>query len=381
MSLPTVKSIESVPLVYQLPDGAAYGSARGRLPARQSTLVRLTTSDGVIGWGEAFGSVDVVGACVRELAPTVIDRQLDSASGWFTHHLQRSYHSTYGGPHVAAASALDVAMWDALGRTLGVSVGRLLGGRVRDRVTAYASTGYVTATRDLAAFVDEITAAVEQGFDAVKIKLGLGPAEDRRRVEATREVIGADRALMVDFNGNYSADVALRVLRGLDDLDLAWAEEPVPPEDVGGMRLVRAAGVPTASGEALYTRFGFRDLIAERLVDVVQPDVCKCGGLSEARVIAHLAQTWNVRFSPHVWCGVVGQAASLQLLAAVPDYPAPEHVSEPLRFEFDRGPNALRDELALQPLQVSAGVVTIPDAPGLGVELDEQAIERLRSDR
>jgi len=139
--------------------------------------------------------------------------------------------------------------------------------------------------------------------------------------------------------------------------------------------------VPIAAGEAGYTRYGFRDLVAGGLLDIVQPDVCKCGGLGEARVIAHLAQTWNVRFSPHVWGGAIGQAAALQVLAAVPDYPHPEHAPEPLWLECDRRPNPLRDELVRIPVTATGGQVAIPDHPGLGVDIDEDTLQRLWSDR
>ena len=376
----TVRRVEPIPVTYSLPEGG-YGSARGRVRERQSTLVRLTTDDGVIGWGEAFGPPPAVCALVAEAAHVVVGTALDAITPWVTRALLQQYHRSHSGLHVAAIGAVETAMWDAHGRTLGMSVGRLLGGRARDSVTAYASTGYVTRTRDLGEYRDALVAAVEEGFGAAKVKLGLGLREDRRRADVAREVLGDDRELMLDFNGNYTADLAAIVMRDLRDLRPAWVEEPVPPEDLDGLARLRSTGVPLAGGEAVYTRYGFRPLVSGALLDVLQPDVCKTGGIAEARVIAHLAQCWNVRFSPHVWGSGVGQAAALQLLSSVPDYPHPEVAPEPMWFELDRGANDLREELVVEPARCVAGEVAIPDRPGLGVDVDEDALARLRSDR
>lgn len=380
MSPSTIAKIEPIPIGYPVPNGP-YGSSRGLVAARRATLVRLTTSDGVVGWGEAFGSPAVVTACMDDIAPDLIGTPVDATSVWFTRYLQRSYHNTTGGPHITAASGIEIAMWDAFGRTLGVSVARLLGGRAREDVTAYASAGYVTQDKDLGRFRDQLAQALDGGFVGAKIKLGLGLSEDRRRAEVAHELLGTDGRLAVDVNGNYTADLARRLIEQLSDLNLLWVEEPVPPEDVSGLAMLRRLGVPLAAGEALYTRHGFAPLISGRLIDLAQPDVCKCGGLAEARVIAHLAQTWNVRVSPHVWGGVVGQAASLQLLASIPDYPHCEHAPEPMWFELDRGPNALRDELSTTPFLPHGGRIAIPDEPGLGVTVDESAVAHWRLDQ
>lgn len=376
----TVKAIESVPVAYPLGE-RAYGSARGRVQRRESTLVRLTTDDGFTGWGEAFGPAGIVPSLVEEVSPLVLGGDLDRITPWVTKALQQHYHRGYGGLHVAAIGGIETAMWDAHGRTLGISVSRLLGGRAREYVDAYASTGYVTASRDDGEFRAMVAEAVAAGFGAAKVKLGLGLRADRRRAELAREALGPERRLMVDFNGNYTADVAVRVMHALRELDIAWVEEPVPPEDVAGLARLRHTGVPIAAGEAVYTRHGFRALVADGLVDVVQPDVCKTGGLGEARVIAHLAQTWNLRFSPHVWGTAVGQAAALQLLGNVPDYPHPDIAPEPLWFEVDRGANALRDALVVDPPRVENGVVRIPDRPGLGIDVDDEALARWRTDQ
>ena len=377
----TIARIEAIPVTHALDGSHRYGSSRGLVPGRGATLVRLETSDGVVGWGEAWGASAGTWALVDELGGQLVGTTLKPSSNWLTDLLQRSYHYSSSGPLTVAASALDIAMWDAFARTLGLPVHALLGGPTRDRLSAYASTGYVTADNEPGQFRAALESAAAEGFRAVKIKLGLGLDSDQHRTQIAREVFGPDATVFVDFNGNYTADQALRSIEALRAFGIGWVEEPVTPDDRHGMRLMRAAGVALAAGEAVYTRFGFRDLIADRLIDVVQPDVSKCGGISEARVIAHLAQTWNVRFSPHVWGGVIAQAASVQLLASVPNYPHTDHQPEPMWLELDRGINALRDELAGAPLRQNGTEVLVPDGPGLGIEIDEDAVARLRSDR
>lgn len=370
-----IARIDTFPVGHELPPGQRYGSARGRVSARVATLVRLETVDGTIGWGEAFGPPAAVTALVAEVAEAAEGQPVSRVVPLVRRLLLAGYHRGHGGLHVCAISGVEIAMWDAWGHQVGVSVAELLGGRARETVDAYASTGYVTDRQDNDdAYTRMLDDAVAEGFTAAKVKLGLGRDRDRRRAEIARERLG-NGALMVDFNGNYTADIARNVLDALGDLDLHWVEEPVPPDDLAGMARIRQAGVPVAAGEATYTRFGFRSLIAEQLLDVAQPDLIKCGGLAEARTIADLAHTWNLRVSPHVWGGAVGQAASLQLLAAIPDSPHTETAGAPLWLELDRAPNHLRDRLLTEPIVAKAGQVTIPSGPGLGVEVSQDAVD------
>ncbi|GAA0918966.1 mandelate racemase/muconate lactonizing enzyme family protein [Pseudonocardia zijingensis] len=377
----TIARIESIPVADPLDVADRYGSSRGLVPGRAAVLVRLETSDGVVGWGEAWGGSPAARTLVDELGERLVGTPLRPSSNWLTGLLQQSYHYSSSGLHVVAASALDIAMWDAFARTLSRPVHELMGGPTRDRISTYASTGYVTIDNDLGRFRSVLQESADEGYPGVKIKIGLGVASDEERTRIARETFGPGAALFVDFNGNYTADQAIRSLEAVRVHGLGWAEEPVTPDDHEGLRLLRRSGVPLAAGEAVYTRFGFRDLIAGRLIDVAQPDVTKCGGISEARVIAHLAQTWNVRFSPHVWGGAISQAATVQLLAGVPTYPHTDHQPEPLWFEMDRGTNALRDELAAEPLGRDGTDLLVPRTPGLGIEIDEKALARLRSDR
>lgn len=374
-----VRRVEAIPLRYALAETERYGSSRGLVSARETTLVRIETSDGAVGWGEAFGPTAVLVPLVNEAASAVIDAALDAPAPLVSSLLQGHYH--WGaGLYAAAVSGIEIALWDVLGRSLGVSVSTLLGGRAREYVTPYASCGYVKPDRDIGRFVADLERDSD-GMAGAKIKCGLGVAEDRMRSEAARTVLGPARSLMVDFNGNYTADESMLSMHAISDLNVAWVEEPLAPEDVAGLRLLRLLGQPLATGEALYTRSPFRALITERLVDFVQPDVTKVGGLAEAKTICEIARSWGVRVTPHVWGGGIALAAAVQLLGSIPDYPHTDFVPEPLWLEFDRGDSALRENLLSEPFHLEAGLIRVPNGSGLGVDVDELAVERLREDR
>ncbi|HET9017740.1 MAG TPA: mandelate racemase/muconate lactonizing enzyme family protein [Thermomicrobiaceae bacterium] len=376
-----IRSVEAIPLRYDVPE--PYGSARGTSAARVTCLVRLESNEGLTGVGEAFGPPLVVAAHVRELAPLFLDRDPFDREVMWAEAVNGRYHWGRTGPHVGALSGIETACWDLMGRATGLPAAKLLGGWSRDAVAVYGSTGYFMEAPD--GFQRQVEGAVEEGFRRVKIKCGAGLDVDLARIALAFEIGGAGLELLVDLNGNYTADLALRLCRELEGRRVGWLEEPVPPEDLDGYARVRdGTSVPLAGGEAESLRVGFRELISRRLVDVVQPDVTSCGGLGEARAIVQLAQTWNVRFSPHVWGGGVSLAAALQLCAAVPAYPhapALDREASPILLEYDRGPNALRDELLSEPLAVDGERIAVPRGPGLGVTVDWEAVERYRIDR
>lgn len=372
-----IRSVEAIPLRYSLGTNT-YGSARGLVAARQTTLVKVETEDGVVGWGEAFGPTAAIVALIDEISAPLPGTALEAPAPFAAHQLQQHYHRG-GGLHAAAVSGVEVALWDVVGRTLGVSLATLLGGRARESLTPYASCGYARSDRDLGLFAEELAQASE-GLPAAKIKCGFGADEDRQRAHTARSILGPEKSLMVDFNGNYTADQARRSIAAMAETQLAWVEEPLTPDDVEGLSVLRPSDIPLATGEALYTRHPFRTLVTERLVDIVQPDITKVGGLSEAKAVSELARAWGVRFSPHVWGGGIALAAAVQLLASVPVYPHTSVVPEPLWLEFDRGDNALREQLLTEPFRPVDGLISVPDGPGLGVDVDEEAVKHLRED-
>jgi D-galactarolactone cycloisomerase len=353
-----------------------FGYSQGWYDARTAMLVRITTTDGQTGWGEAFGPPEPNAAIVRHvLAPLILGEDASATTPLW----ERMYAHTrdYGqkGLVLHAISAVDIALWDLRGKALGVSVSALLGGRFREQVRAYATGLYF---RPRPAFIDELvheaSGHVAAGFRAIKLKVGYTLEQDIIHARAVRDAIGPDVELMVDANHAYDAAMAIRIGREFEQLGVQWFEEPVIPEDIEAyIEVNRALDLPIAGGEAEHSRYGFKRLLSERAVDIVQPDLTVAGGFTECQRIAALASTWGIRYVPHVWGSAVGLAASLQLIAALPPATQSLFPLEPI-LEFDRTPNVFRDRLTNERPTLDDGWVDIPDAPGLGIEIREELI-------
>jgi D-galactarolactone cycloisomerase len=211
----------------------------------------------------------------------------------------------------------------------------------------------------------------------VKLKVGFGVEEDAAVTRAVRDAIGPGVALMVDANHAYDAVAAIRLGRMIETHDIGWFEEPVPPEDLAGYRAVKAAlSIPIAGGECEFTRFGFRDLLMARAVDIVQPDTCAAGGLSECKKIADMAEAFGIRYNPHVWGTGIAIAASLQLLAVLPSHTPTSLAPLQPMLEFDRTEHPIRQAILTQAIEHAGGIVRVPDGPGLGIEVDRAALAR-----
>jgi D-galactarolactone cycloisomerase len=358
-----------------------FGFSQWWYDTRACCLVRIETDAGLVGWGECYGPPEPIKAVIDTVYTPLIllgADPFDNEALW-----ERMYNRMrdYGqkGVAVAAISGVDIALWDLKGKATGLPVCKLLGGLVRDTVQAYATGLYFTETADLpSALAAEAVGYVEQGFRAIKMKVGLGIAADRANARAVRAAIGPEIALMADANHAFDAKQAIRLGRALEEVGAYWFEEPVPPEDIAGYIEVKAAlDLAIAGGEAEFTRWGFRDLLSRRAVDIVQPDTCNAGGLTECKRIMALASAFGVQYMPHVWGSAVGLAANLHLAASVPDNPPSLHPT-PLLFEFDRTENRFRDELAHTPITHLDGSIAVPTGPGLGIEIDERVIERYR---
>jgi D-galactarolactone cycloisomerase len=372
--------IEAIPLSHSLDEGRGVGSSRGIHTTRSTTLIKLTTEDGSVGWGEAFAPARTTATLIEELfADKIVGMDPFAVESLAEQSYMEGYH--FGGSAIVqcALSGIDVAMWDLIGKQVNKPVHQILGGKTTKSITAYASTMYVTEWGQDPS--KPIERAVEEGFTAAKIKIGRGFEDDIERVRTAREILGDDASLMVDFNGNYRPKQVARSVENLSEFDIAWIEEPVPPENYSGYRQVRdLVDIPIAAGEAHYNRFEFKRLIDDRTVDIVQPNLGRCGGFSEARRIADMATTENVAVRPHVWNSSIGLAAAIQFAASVPEYPHSDYVPEPLLFEFDRSENPLRDNLLMEPIDPTGGVLEVPQGPGLGVSVDEAVVEQYRID-
>jgi D-galactarolactone cycloisomerase len=369
-----IQDISFIPI--QAPLAAAYGMSKSLATARATTLVRLKLADGTEGVGEAWGMPQVNLAYLPLLKSYLIGVDVLDVEHAFALMLGRHYHFGVQGPLMWCISGIDMAAKDAAGKMLKQPVHRLIGGKQADSVHIYASGGYLTenSERD---FAPQIEAMAAGGHRAVKIKIGVSPASDEERVATARRILGSDVEIMVDINSNYTLDVARESISRLAPYRIGWVEEPLAPQDFSGYEILqRWSPVPIATGEALYSAFDFKRLIDRRAVDVVQPDLSLCGGFWQGRQIAQLAMMDHLRLSPHVWGSGVGLAAAVHFVAALPIYPHATHVPRPTLVEYDLGTNPLRDALLKNPLRPKDGLIAVPDAPGLGIEIDWDAVER-----
>jgi D-galactarolactone cycloisomerase len=357
-----------------------FAYSRAWYSTRTSMLVEIETDEGLIGWGECYGPARINSAVVEAIAPLLIGED-PLRTEWIWQEVYARYRD-HGqkGVVIQSLSGIDVALWDIKGKFFNQPIHRLMGGPLRTEVKAYA-TGLYGRQRDdhVEYLAQEAASYVADGFHAVKLKVGFGVDRDARAARAVREAIGPDIGLMIDANHAFDAVAAIRLGRMIEELDIGWFEEPVPPEDIAGHQRVRdALTIPIASGECEFTRYGMRDIFARNAVDILQPDTCSAGGISECKKIADMAMVYGMRCVPHVWGSGVAMAASLQLLAVVPAFTPPSlSPIEPI-LEFDRTEHPIRQALLAEPIAHRGGVVTIPTGPGLGIEIDRAALERFR---
>jgi D-galactarolactone cycloisomerase len=335
------------------------------------TLIAVLTDEGLTGLGSVFTNDALVRAALAVLAPLFQGEEALEPERVTEKLHQHTFWLGRGGSITHTISGIDIALWDLLGKATGQPVGRLLGGRYRDRVLPYASL-LMEAPEQLAEHLLELKA---QGFRAFKI--GWGPFGrssydlDEAIVSAARGAVGPDALLMVDAGGSdafwkQGYKWALRTAQMLASYDIAWFEEPLKPdalEDYASLR--RAASLPIAGGEVLTRRQSFRPWLEAGAFDIVQPDVTKVGGISEERRIGWMAQEHGVRFIPHGWNTAVGLAADLQLASAFPNTDLVEYKTGSPYID-----NITTDEWTLD----EEGMLAISSAPGLGLELDRDAL-------
>ncbi len=359
-----------------------FQSSRGWLyKARGTCLVEIETKDGIVGWGECYGPSAVAKSFIdTQLGPQIVGRDAFDIEVIWEHLYNRIKDYGMKGMAIAGISGIDIALWDIVGKACNKPVHKLIGGAFRTEVQAYATGLYFTdMNRLIPEAVEEAEGYAIAGFKAIKMKIGLGDmAKDIERVAAVRKAVGPGVKLMVDANHCFSVPAAIKLGRKLEALDIDWFEEPISPEDIDGyVEISRALDMAVAGGENEYTRWGFRDVIVRKAMDIVQPDVCAAGGISECKKIANLAATHGVECVPHAWGSAVGLAATIQFLAALPYQPPCLIPAEPL-LEFEQEQNPFRDHLALQPIVQRNGVVAVPTGPGLGIEIDRKVIDKHR---
>lgn len=343
----------------------------------ECVVVRLETDSGVVGWGEAHtpaapeATKEIVD---RLLKPVVYGHEaLDIQPLWEGMYATMRLRGHSSGFMLEAISGVDIALWDIAGKALGVPVCKLMGGQMRARIPVYASSLPRVAAAEGEAgrrrLAERVAGLVAQGYRILKVKLGLSIEEDRQVLRALREAVGPEVGLAVDVNGAYDLALARRAGRMLEEEGALWLEEPLMPENLRGYaQLAASLDITVAGGECLDNRWVFNDFLAAGALDLVQPDVSRAGGLSEAKRISDLADTYNVPFAPHISIGTaIYMAASLQWAAAGPNLMTCE-------WPLDQG--RLGDDILAEPFAFSDGYVQVPSGPGLGIMVDEQALRQ-----
>ncbi|CAM0557452.1 D-galactarolactone cycloisomerase [Vreelandella titanicae] len=362
-----------------------FAFSQGWVHQRTAMLVEVHTEDGLIGWGESINHglqpPQVAQAVVEyALKPLLIGRSV------FDHEVlwEEMYNHTrpYGqkGAALFGIAAIDIALWDLFGKALGQPIHRLMGGAFRREIRPYATGFYRRKDgcypEDI---VEEALRHQANGYRAMKIKTGFGVDSDIRDMRAVREAVGDDVQLMMDANCAYNVPAARRILMELEDTRVHFFEEPLSPENRHGYRELKGVSrTYVAAGENEYTKFGYRELISEGALDIIQPDLGAAGGFTECRKIAALAQAWHVPLIPHVWGTGIGLAAAVQFIATLPPQPLSLNPDEPI-LEYDQSAHPFRQELISGEFALNArGYVEVPDKPGLGIEIDRDVIDRYR---
>ena len=351
---------------------------------RNWVFVRIETDQpGLYGWGEATleWKTHGVAGCVEDFKPLLLGEDPTRIE----HIYQKLYRHSFwrlGVVGMSAISGIEQACWDILGKELGAPVHRLLGGAVRDRVRMYTHLGggqmeKVYETFDPGPLVDLAHQVVEHGYTAVKVVFIpyseplMGPPAVQRveaAMRALREGVGDSIDIMIDFHGRTYPATAVEYIEAMAPYRPFFCEEPVPPENVAALAEVkRAVKVPIATGERLVTRFGFREVFERHAVHVIQPDLCHCGGLAEARKIAAMAETYYMGVAPHNPLGPVATAAAVQFDFATPNFLIQEDMLTDVPW---------RDEVVQSTLEHDRGYWKLPTQPGLGIDVDEEAAKR-----
>lgn len=340
------------------------------LPARTMVLVEIETGDGLVGRGESWANFPAwvaeerVATLTRGVFPLIVGE--DARRINFLHRLLRHKLEPMGrqwgapGPIMQAISAVDMALWDLHGRANGQAVAALLGGRIRDRVAVYASSLGPDGVYETA------LVCRKQGHAAVKVKVGFGTARDESVLSGAREVLGPDVSLYADANQAWDLGDAVAATPLLRRYGVEWIEEPICGNAVNDLNeYYRATGMPVATGENTYGIGAFLELASSPAVHLLQPDLSKVGGLTEALAICHVAEASGTRVAPHLYNGAINFGATLQLAAVV---------SNVTVVEYDVRENPLRDPLLVDPPRAEGGTLPLPDGPGLGLTLDEAAV-------
>ena len=363
---------------------APYKSSMAWKTTRNTLAVKVIADDGTYGWGET--GTDAKG--FAEIAQSIIGENPENfGSIWQSVVNTRYQGGGYAGIASNVASAIDMALHDLVGKARGLPVYEILGGKVRDKICTYA-TGLFYTERDVndptwPDLLNEAQEHVESGFKAMKMKIGgLTVDEDVDRVHALRRRVGDDIRIAVDANEAYDPGTAITVARRIADANVTWFEEPTSSRNLDDNLLITTKSpVPTAGGESASTRRDVARLLRGRIFDMIQPEIVNVGGISELKLCAQMSEAFNVQFIPHFFNTHISLAGILHVLATIsqapPADPKEPFVNEPVT-EFDQTIHPVRSALTEPFFAQKDGYITIPDGPGLGIEVNEDALDHFR---
>ncbi|MCZ2720392.1 mandelate racemase/muconate lactonizing enzyme family protein [Marinomonas sp. 15G1-11] len=375
-----MKIIDVIPHAISVPLDEPFYFSQGWVHQRSSLIVELITDEGVIGWGESLchglQPPHIAAAFIEQVfKPIAVGRSIfDVEVLW-----EEMYNTTrpygQGGAAVNAISGVDIAIWDAIGRALKKPIHSLIGGAFRKEITPYATGFYRTANGIYPEdSIKEAHRYIDAGFEAFKLKIGFGVEEDIVFLKAIRDAVGNKIKIMADANGAYNAAQARRIIKATEDLNLYFYEELLAPENIKGYQEIKnLSGSYIAAGEQVFGKMGYQPWLEQRALDIIQPDLCSSGGITECKKIAAIAQANQVVMIPHVWGSGIGIAASLQFIASIPPSPISLNPTHPL-LEFDQSSHPFRKNLIFDGIAMNNGKVQIPTKPGIGVEVDRSII-------
>jgi len=362
-----IDEIEVINLHFTYPDPREFFYRGGYVTSRLTSLVRVHTQEGFVGLGTAYSHPDLLRIIIeKHLKPFLIGANaLEVEALW-----EKMYGLTrwYGrkGVALSALGALDTAFWDLRGKALGKPLYKLLGSE-RASVPAYASGMFWKD--DVNLLEKEAARHRSRGFRRVKMRLGRGEAYDVAALEAAQRGVGRDGEVLVDGSHLYSLEEAERIGRVLSEKKVFWFEEPFPPEDIDSYVALRPRlEVPLAAGENEFGVQGFRELLRAGAVDIAQPDVSRAGGITECLRIGRLAGRMEARVATHTWSDAVAVIANAHVVAAL---------TNGITVEVDQTGNPFIDELLVEPLDIKDGLLRLPEAPGLGITLNESTLNRV----
>lgn len=370
-----ITNVETFLLRHKLP--RAIGVSIALSDVRQSLVVKISSDSGLIGWGEAAEIGGARAVIENKIKPALLGKNpLDKRALW-----QAMWGANFGDGR--AVGGVDLALDDLRGKALGVPVAELYGGRLRNKVLAYASgMNYTDGIEPEAQFPEEAAGLARRGFRALKMRTGrFESRRDLAVLAKVRDAVGPNVRLLTDANGAFTLHEAVRFGKELEKLDFYCFEEPLPQGlDYAGYDEVTAAlDIAVAGGEVLDSRVAARDHIVRRSFDIIQPDVILCGGIAEMLFIAEMARLWSIPCLPHCWSGGIGLAGTVQAVSLLPNATFGRTAEEPM-LEMDTAENPFREKLLVQPFQLHDGYVDVPTRPGLGIEIDETVLDQYRVD-